>query len=92
MVKVLGTEGSASMTWRSSIFNRALGTLSFAVPIYEESYEGEARNLREAIERGVPVLSTLRDAAASARIITAAYEAADKHTAITQMDGEKRRW
>jgi predicted dehydrogenase len=92
VVKVLGTEGSASMTWRSSIFNRALGTLSFAVPIYEESYEGEARNLREAIERGVPVLSTLRDAAASARIITAAYEAADKHTAITQMDGEKRRW
>jgi predicted dehydrogenase len=68
-----------------------VGDAAFAVPIYEESYEGEARNLREAIERGVPVLSTLRDAAASARIITAAYEAADKHHR-SQMDGEKRRW
>jgi predicted dehydrogenase len=92
IVKVLGTEGSASMTWRSSIFNRALGTLSFAIPVYEESYEGEARNLREAIERNVPLLSPLEDAATSARIIHAAYDAAENHTSVTQKNGENPRW
>lgn len=92
VVKVLGTEGSASMTWRSSIFNRALGTLSFAIPVYEESYEGEARNLREAIERSIQPLSTLKDAATGARIITCAYEAAEGHRSITRMDGETARW
>ena len=87
VVKVLGTQGSASMTWRSSLFRRALGTLSVGIPAYEESYEHEAEAFRSAIARGTRLPSTLEDAAASARIVNAAYESARLRSAV-----ELRAW
>jgi len=79
---VLGTRGSASMTWRSSLFRRALGTLSVGIPAYEESYEHEADAFRSAITQKTTPLSTLEDAAASARIVGAAYESARLRAAV----------
>jgi predicted dehydrogenase len=92
VVKVLGTQGSASLTWRSSIFNRALGTLSFALPVYEESYEHEALMFQSAVLDGAPLISTLEDAAASARIIHAAYRAARQRCAVSQMVDGYAQW
>lgn len=90
VIKVLGTNGSASMTWRSSVFRRALGTLSIGIPAYEESYEHETAAFRDAVLHGAPLTSTLADAAVSARILDAAYQAAEAHTAAARHDPAAR--
>lgn len=92
VVKVMGTKGSASLTWRSSIFNRALGTLSFALPVYEETYEQEAQMFQTAVRDGAPLISTLEDAATSARIIDAAYRAARQHASIPRVIDGVEQW
>lgn len=92
VVKVLGTEGSASMSWRTSIFKRALGTLSFAIPAYEESYGHEVDAFARAIAEGEPLVSTLADAAISARIIESAYDAARSGTAQQRVVNGVAQW
>lgn len=92
VVKVLGTQGSSSLTWRSSIFNRALGSLSFALPVYEETYEQEALVFQNAILHNAPLISTLEDAATSARIINAAYHAAEQRAAVPRSVESKDQW
>lgn len=92
VVKVLGTQGSASLTWRSSIFNRALGTLAFALPVYEESYEHEAQMFQSAVLDGASLISTLEDAATSARIIHAAYRAAKQQCAVSRLVDGNPQW
>ncbi len=89
VIKVLGTEGSASLTWRSSIFKRALGSLPFALPAYEESYERESRQFLDTIANGTPLVSTLEDALASAKILEAAYTAAKRQAAVHRYDSTK---
>ncbi len=76
VVKVLGTEGSASMTFRSAYLKRPLGTLGFGLPVYEESYEHELRAFAAAIRGGDPPVSTMRDAASCSEIVAGAYEVA----------------
>lgn len=82
VVKVLGDRGSASATFRSSIFDRALGSLSIALPAYEESYEHELTAFADAIRGGRPPLSPITDAVAVARLIEAGYKSAASGTRI----------
>ena len=81
VVKVLGTEGSAAVTFRSSYMQRAFGTLNFGIPVYEESYQEELRAFAEAVENGTAPLSTMKDAAVCAEILRGAYEAAESGVA-----------
>ena len=83
VVKVLGTEGSAAMTFRSTYLRRPLGTLGFGLPAYEESYELELRAFGAAIRDGAGLISTMHDAASCAEIISGAYAAAASGTPWT---------
>lgn len=71
VVKILGTEGSAVVDFRSAVFQRPLGTLSAAYVPYEESYGNELRAFAEAIQGTGELLSTMEDAAVAAEIIRA---------------------
>jgi predicted dehydrogenase len=69
-VKVLGTNGGFSYTWRSAIFNRALGTLPVAIVPYEETFrEMDAYLLTRCIASGETPPSSLEHAAAAAELI-----------------------
>lgn len=68
VVKLLGTQGSAALEWRTAIFNRALGTLSMALVPYEDSYSNELMAFVDAIEGRRPLISPLEAAAVSAEI------------------------
>ena len=76
VVKVLGTEGSAAMTFRSTYLRRPLGTLGFGLPAYEESYELELSAFAAAIRGERELISSMHDAANCAEIIAGAYAAA----------------
>lgn len=92
VVKVLGTDGSASMTWRTSIVRRGKGSLGFGIPAYEESYENENRAFVMAVrEQGAPI-STIEDAATVSRIIRAAYQGASERCAIERTSDAGNRW
>ncbi|MHB8687223.1 MAG: Gfo/Idh/MocA family protein [Candidatus Dormibacteraceae bacterium] len=89
-VKVLGTEGSASFSWRDAVTrNRATPWFAFGMPIYEESYSHEAQAFRSAIAHGTEPISPLRDAAACCRLIGAAYEAARRHEVMDRSSFSK---
>lgn len=88
MVKVIGTTGTASLSWRSAITDsRATPWFAFDMPVYQETYRGEAEAFRDAISGGAPLVSTLEDAATAARITVAAYRAAKEHGVARREDG-----
>lgn len=66
-VKALGTQGTASFTWRS--FTTRKGPFEFGIPLYEDTYVHQAAAFRDAILGVARPLSTLEDAATAARII-----------------------
>jgi predicted dehydrogenase len=90
VVKVVGTEGSASMSWRGAVGrNDRTPWFAFGIPVYEETYSHESRAFQQAVAAGVPPISSLEDAATSARIIRRAYEAAGSGgTVDLGQDGE----
>lgn len=76
VVKVLGTNGGATYSWRTAIFDRPLGTLSRAIPAYEDSYIHEDRAFVQAARGDSSVIvSTLEDAGLAAKLLTAADSA-----------------
>lgn len=82
-VKVLGDEGSASYNWHDSIFQRHLGTLSFAVPAYEDSYIYEQEAFAAALGGDdSAVVSRLNDAADAAYILRLARQANDTGASV----------
>jgi predicted dehydrogenase len=87
VVKVLGTEGTAAMDWRTAIFQRPLATLPYAVVPYEESYANEIAAFCEAIHDGVAPRSTMQDAAHAAAIIESAYRSARELLTVTRAQG-----
>jgi len=92
-VKVIGTEGSASMSWRSAVArNTRTSWFAFGLPVYEESYGHEAQALRDAIRSDAPLASTLEDAATSARLVAAAYEAARERRVVARGEDGRARW
>jgi predicted dehydrogenase len=69
-VKVLGTNGGFSYTWRSAIFNRALGTLPVAIVPYEETFrEMDDYLLTRCIRSSEEPPSSLASAASAAELI-----------------------
>jgi len=76
VVKVLGTRGSASATFRSAVFDRPLGSLSFALPVYEESYQHELEVFAQHIRGSGVLLSTLEDARIGLALIDSGYASA----------------
>jgi predicted dehydrogenase len=86
VVKVLGTRGSASATFRSSIFDRPLGSLPFALPAYEESYEHELDAFARAINGRGTLTSTIDDARIALAIIEAGYASAASGRRVDRED------
>lgn len=76
-IKALGARGSASATFRSAISDRPLGSLSFALPVYEESYEHELEAFARHVRDGRPLISTMDDARAALAIVGAGYASAE---------------
>ncbi len=75
LVKVLGTRGGVSYSWRDAIFQRPLGSLGFAIAPYEESYTYEVNHfVSRCILRGEAPLSTILDAARIQRLVELAEE------------------
>jgi predicted dehydrogenase len=93
LVKVLGTNGSAVVNWRSAIFQRARGTHAMAWDQYEQSFTDTMQVFRDAVVAKGPIASTLDDAATAARIIREAYVAARSHVVVPRIapDG-KAHW
>lgn len=82
-VKVLGDEGSASYNWQDSIFQRHLGTLSFAVPAYEDSYIYEHKAFAAALHGNAnAVVSGLADAANAAYVLRLARQASNTGASV----------
>ncbi len=92
LTKVLGTNGSAVVNWRTAIFNRASGTHAMAWDEYEESFTDTMTMFRDVVAGTGTVLSTLEDAATASRITRAAYLSAQDHAAVarTAADGTAR--
>lgn len=76
VVKVLGSRGGATYNWGAPGLEGPLGSLSFAIPAYEDSYVHEQRAFASAV-RGdsSAVASTLADAEVAALLLEAAGEA-----------------
>lgn len=72
-VKVLGTDGGSSYQWADSTFRRALGSLTFGIPAYEETYLTENRAFAAACH-GDPdaIVSPLNHAFIAAEVAEAA--------------------
>jgi predicted dehydrogenase len=87
VVKVLGTKGSASATWRTGVWRSDLGSMSTAFAPYEESYERELEAFCRAV-RGdrEAILSTLEDAIGAERILSAAEIAVESRASVP-LDG-----
>jgi predicted dehydrogenase len=70
IVKILGSEGGATYSWRSARFNRQRGTHPFAMASYEDCYRYEAEAFRDAVRGDRSALnSTLEDALVVARLL-----------------------
>jgi predicted dehydrogenase len=87
MVKVLGTEGSAVMDWRTAVFSRPLATLPYAIVAYEESYGHELAAFAAAMQGTPAVASTMEDSAQAAAIISAAYRSASSLRSVSRQEG-----
>ena len=83
VVKVLGERGSATYNWRDSLFRRPLGSLSFAIPAYEDSYIHEQQAFAAAVAgRPEAVISDLADARRAALVLRAARDADIKQAGV----------
>jgi predicted dehydrogenase len=73
VVKAIGTEGSASASWRAAVLRRPVGSMKLGWAPYEEAYENELAAFVAAVA-GDPsrIASPLEDAVAVAKIICAA--------------------
>lgn len=76
-VKVLGSTGGASLNWADAVFHRAMGSLSFGLPAYEETYANENRAFAAAI-RGdrSHIISPIEDALAVSQLSELAQRSA----------------
>lgn len=83
-VKVLGTNGAASYNWADAVFQRALGSLTFGIPAYEETYVHENRAFAAACSGDRDrIVSPLEDALTVARLAEHAQRSATTGTPWT---------
>jgi predicted dehydrogenase len=76
VVKALGTEGSATATWRAGVWRSSIGSMATGYAPYEEAYERQLEAFCHAV-RGdrTAILSGLGDALGAERILAAAEQA-----------------
>lgn len=92
LVKVLGTRGGVSQSWRDAVFQRPLGTLNVAIAPYEETYSYEVEHfITHCIGRGEEPRSTILDAARVQHLVEVAEQSIVSGAAIT-VEGEARLW
>jgi predicted dehydrogenase len=73
VVKVVGSTGSASASWRAAVVHRGMGSMSMGWVPYEEAYERELAAFTAAVNGDASqIASPMEDAVAVARIVTAA--------------------
>jgi predicted dehydrogenase len=83
VVKVLGTRGGGTYSWRSLLYNRPLGSLARALPAYEDSYiDQDAAFVAAARGDTTAILSPLEHALCSAELISAAGAASEARAAV----------
>lgn len=83
VVKVLGTHGSAQLSWQDVVLDRPIGTLSRSYGRYEETYEHEIEYfITECILGGKPPLSTLTDAYKVLELIMQAEDDSQKKKSL----------
>ncbi len=89
-VKILGTRGSFECSWRDAYFERPLGSLPYALPMYEETYVHEDRHFVEMCRGRQPApLSGMGDAAA-AQLMVEAAESAIGDRRVVELAWERR--
>lgn len=73
VLKAIGSAGSASASWRSAVVRRAIGSMQLGWVPYEEAYEHELAAFLAAVAGDASrIASPMSDAAAVARVLTAA--------------------
>lgn len=83
IVKILGTRGGGTYNWRSVIYDRPLGTLSRAIPAYEDSYVDEDAAFVTATHGELAaIVSPLDDALWAAEILEAAARASAERRCV----------
>lgn len=84
MVKVIGSRGSSSASWRAAVTRQAVGSMSLGWIPYEEAYEGELAAFTAAVRGDSSlVASPMSDAIAVARIVGAAERAIRQSRTVT---------
>ena len=76
VVKVLGTEGSASATWRSGVWRSTIGTMSTGFAPYSEAYERQLEAFCRAVAGDRDAIPSPLEHALGAEHILAAAERA----------------
>jgi predicted dehydrogenase len=83
LVKVLGTRGGVSLSWRDAVFQRPLGTLNVAIAPYEETYSYEVEHfITRCIGHGEEPRSTLLDAARVQHLVDRAERSSASGAAV----------
>jgi predicted dehydrogenase len=73
VVKAIGSQGSASASWRAGVVRRAIGSMGIGWVPYEESYDSQLLAFVSAVSGDdSAIASTMSDAVAVAKIIRAA--------------------
>jgi predicted dehydrogenase len=83
VIKVIGSTGSASVSWRAAVTRRAIGSMSLGWVSYEEAYERELAAFTAAVSGDESqIASPMEEAAAVARILAAAETSARRHRSV----------
>jgi predicted dehydrogenase len=91
VLKVLGTEGSASATWRSGVLRSDIGSMSTGYAAYEEAYERQLEAFCQAVRgKREAILSPLDHAIGAERILSAAEEAVRLGRGVEIDSGDRR--
>ncbi|HWE62651.1 MAG TPA: Gfo/Idh/MocA family oxidoreductase [Chloroflexota bacterium] len=92
LVKVLGTRGGLSQSWRDAVFQRPLGSLGLAIAPYEETYTYEVDHfISRCIGHREQPLSSLLDAARAQHLVELAERSIASGAAVA-VDGNTRLW
>lgn len=92
VVKVLGSKGSGSYSWRTIQVEEPSGLLDYALPVFEGAFGDELRAFREVVVNGGEPISTLEDALLCSRLMEAAERAAEGGAAVARDEDGQAGW
>jgi predicted dehydrogenase len=92
VVKVLGTQGGLTYSWRGAVLQRGLGSLSIGFPAYEDTFGYELEHfVSRCILRGEAPLSTVLDAARVQYLVELALQSIADRSVVT-VPRDSRLW